>query len=124
MRKNRRVIVTAAALIVMLACSGLAQAAGALAVGHCGVDGYSYNHATSQAAEETALQQCGPGCEVVLTIQNACAAFATDANKNCGAQGWGKGADRGEAEERAVRECVNQSGERCEVKRWVCDGGG
>jgi hypothetical protein len=100
-----------------------AQAAGALAVGHCGADGYSYNNAGRQQAEGTALQECGPGCRIVLTFERACGALATDANKSCGAEGWGTGSDRGAAEEIAVRECTNQGGEQCAVKRWVCDGG-
>ena len=112
----------AACLAAPLSCAP-AQAAGALAVGHCGVDGYSYNNADRQQAEDTALSQCGPGCKIVLTFERACGAFATDANKSCGAEGWGRGSDRGEAEEIAVRECVNQGGEQCAVKRWVCDGG-
>jgi hypothetical protein len=103
--------------------SSTAGAAGSIAVGKCGVDGYSYNQGSVQEAEETALQNCGPGCSVVLHFENACGAFATDVNKNCGAQGWGWAAERGKAEDIAIRECINQSGENCAVKRWVCDGG-
>ena len=120
MNRNLRILAALAALLTS-SLSAPAWAAGALAVGNCGVDGYSYNNATTQEAEDAALSQCGPGCRIVETFQRSCAAFATDANKNCGAEGWGRGSDRGAAEEIAVRECINQSGERCEVKRWVCD---
>ncbi|WP_158813159.1 DUF4189 domain-containing protein [Methylocapsa sp. S129] len=120
-RNLRWLVVTAAAALSILYLSAPTWAAGALAVGHCGVDGYSYNNATDQEAQDAALSQCGPGCRIVETFQKSCAALSTDVNKSCGAEGWGTGSDRGAAEEIAVRECINQSGERCEVKRWVCD---
>jgi hypothetical protein len=100
------------------------RAAGALAVGKCGVDGYSFNNATTQEAEDAALSNCGPGCRIVFTLRGNCAAFATDVNKSCGAEGWGSGTERGAAEDVAIHECINHGGEQCDVKRWVCDGGG
>ena len=106
-----------------MAAASPASAAGALAVGHCGVDGYSYDSASPEQAEETALQECGPGCRIVAAFQGSCAAFAVDHSRSCGAEGWGRARVREEAESIAITECVNQGGAACAVKRWVCDGG-
>lgn len=124
MTRNRQFLTA----VIMLGASAAlfahrAEAAGAIAVGHCGADGYSFNQHSVGAAEEVAMQECGPGCSVAVHFENACGAYAVDSAKQCGAQGWGWASDRGGAEEIAVRECVNQGGESCAVKRWVCDGG-
>jgi basic membrane lipoprotein Med (substrate-binding protein (PBP1-ABC) superfamily) len=100
-----------------------AQATGALAVGHCSVDGYSYDHASVQEAADAALNQCGPGCRIVLTSNGACAALAVDHASNCGAEGWGSDRERKIAESMAITECVSRGGTACGIKRWVCDGG-
>ena len=81
-----------------MAAASPASAAGALAVGHCGVDGYSYDSASPEQAEETALQECGPGCRIVAAFQGSCAAFAVDHSRSCGAEGWGRARVREEAE--------------------------
>ena len=123
MRQFGRLAAACAATAVIFCCSTPSEAAGAIAVGPCGSDGYSYDHPTREQAEERALQECGPKCEVVVTFHNACGAFATDVAKSCGPQGWAWNAERGAAEDMAIRECINQGGGQCQVKRWVCDGG-
>lgn len=112
----------AAGLGLSLFVSTIAGAAGSLAVNKCGTYGYSYGKGSVGEAEEVALQECGPGCNVVLHFENACGAFATDADRSCGAQGWGWAASRQRAEEIALNECSNEGGGNCSIKRWVCDG--
>jgi hypothetical protein len=117
---------SAAAIAVALGlsffASSVAGAAGALAVNKCSVYGYSYGKSSASEAEEVALQECGPGCSVVLHFENACGAFATDSDQHCGARGWGWAAGRNRAEEIALNECANNGGGNCAIQRWVCDG--
>jgi len=110
-------------MMAALSAAAPASAAGALAVGHCGVDGYSYDNASPEQAEERALQECGPSCRIVAAFEGSCAAFAVDYSRSCGAEGWGRAESRREAESIAISECANQGGAACRVKRWVCDGG-
>jgi hypothetical protein len=119
-RSDKIAAVLAAA--VALFVSTAAGAAGSLAVNKCGVYGYSFGKSSVDEAEEVALQECGPGCSVVLHFENACGAFATDADQHCGAQGWGWAAARNRAEEIALSECANRGGGNCTIRRWVCDG--
>lgn len=112
----------ALAAVVALFVSTAAGAAGAIAVNKCGAYGYSYGKSSVGEAEEVASQECGPGCSVVLHFENACGAFATDADQHCGPQGWGWAQGRSRAEEIALNECANHGGGNCTIKRWVCDG--
>lgn len=121
MRRSEK---SAAAIAAVLSffVSTAAGAAGSMAVNKCGVYGFSYGKSSVGEAEEVALQECGPGCSVVLHFENACGAFATDADQHCGAQGWGWAQGRGRAEEIALSECANRGGGNCSIQRWVCDG--
>ena len=115
--------VAALSLCLSFSLSSLTDAAGAIAVNKCGAYGYSYGKRSIDEAKEVALQECGPGCSVVLHFENACGAFATDGDQRCGAQGWGWAPRRGRAEEIALNECASHGGGNCSIKRWVCDGG-
>jgi hypothetical protein len=86
-----------------------------------GSHGYSYDYATSQAAELAALRGCesysGTGdCQSLVVFQNACGALAQAAN-NAAGSGWG--VDRTTAERYALESC-SEVGSSCRVVRWVC----
>jgi hypothetical protein len=69
-------------------CSiGGAQAAGALAIGACGVYGFAYDYPQETAAAQAALAKCAGGCRVV-PVRRACGAIAIDARNACGAHGY------------------------------------
>jgi hypothetical protein len=121
-RSAESVAAIAAVLALSFFVSPIAGAAGSIAVNKCGAYGYSYGKSSADEAEETALQQCGPGCSVVLHFENACGAFATDADQRCGPQGWGWASTRHGAEEIALNECAGHGGGDCRIQRWVCDG--
>jgi hypothetical protein len=76
--------------------------------------GYSYDFKSAREAKIEALKQCGdPGCEVLVTIHNACGAVA---------QGPGKpfsvtGATRAEAQTKALRRCDHKT---CQIVAWAC----
>lgn len=75
--------------------------------------GWASDRRTSREAGAEALKQCGhPRCEVVITVQNACAALARGRSQ-ARAQ---KGVSRAEAESRALARC----GEGCEIAAWAC----
>ena len=69
-----------AALFVLLGAATAAAAGdnfGAIAFSSSsGATGYSYDYDSRDGAEERALQECGPGCKVVLWFKNACGALA------------------------------------------------
>ena len=66
----------------------------------------------SQAkANNTALSQCGAGCEVVMEFANGqCAALARGSNMS---MGWSTGSSKAEASQKAVSQCVAYSGIAC-----------
>jgi serine/threonine-protein kinase len=116
-----RILVTPLVLLVALACwSANASAAdhyGAIAFSQAsGAVGYSYDFDSRDDAEERALQECGPRCEVVIWFKNACAALAVGDDKGYGT-GWA--ADRDRAEEIAMMKCEENSDD-CSVKQWAC----
>jgi hypothetical protein len=75
--------------------------------------GWATDRRTSREAGAEALRQCGHArCEIVITVRNACAAYARGP-KQSRAQ---KGVSRQEAEARALSRC----GDRCEIAAWTC----
>src|SRR5882724_10052115 len=89
----RRIIAPIGMAFAAMLFASTANAAGALAIGDCGANGYTYSYGSPGEAAQEALQQCwnygGKNCKVVEQIQGSCAAFATDRSASCGAQGWG-----------------------------------
>jgi serine/threonine-protein kinase len=81
-----------------------------------GALGWAYDNGSRGGAEEQALQQCGPGCEIAIWFKNACGAIATTPDH---AYGTGWASERGEAEEIAIGECHKHGG-NCSVAKWVC----
>ncbi len=79
-----------------------------------GQHGYVYNAATSRAAKNEALRQCGqPRCEVVLSFSNACGALAQGPKKYFTATG----ATQQEAQTKVLRLCADKA---CSVTAWAC----
>lgn len=107
----------------LLACAGPAvQAAGALAVGTCNGDGWSYSWPTIARAESVAMANCtakGDTCQVVVTMIRECGAFAVSGT--CGARGWGVARSRATAESIALAQCRSYGGTACALRAWVCD---
>ena len=103
--------------MTIAATPALADNFGAIAFSQSnGTNGYSYDFGSQGEAEEKALQECGPGCEVVIWFKNACGALATGSGNGYGT-GWSSA--RGEAESIALSKCSeNTSG--CQVVRWAC----
>jgi hypothetical protein len=104
-------------LVMAQAAPAMADNFGAIAFSSSsGANGYSYDHGSREGAEEHAMQECGPGCEVVLWFKNACGSLAVG-NGNGYGTGWAD--SRGEAEDIAMRSCRQQNG-GCGVKVWTC----
>jgi hypothetical protein len=81
-----------------------------------GATGHSYDYDSRDGAEERALQECGPGCKVVLWFKNACGALAVGDGSGFGT-GWAS--SRSEAENLAMGYCRQNTG-GCQISRWAC----
>jgi hypothetical protein len=102
-----------------------AQAAGALAVGHCGAYGFSYDFKGEQAARSAALRKCtGKDCKVVTAMKRNCAALAIDGRNVCGAYGFAAAARLGPAQNSALKQCYRFGGKDCLIRAFVCDAKG
>ncbi len=121
----RSLIFVSAIAGLMLSAGPVAQAAGALVIGKCDRNGWSYGYGSESEARERAVAQCAKEgdttCHVVYSIEGACAAFAVSGS--CGARGWARAASREAAEEAATEACESYGGHNCTIRRWVCDGG-
>ena len=73
----------------------------------------------SQAkANNTALSQCGAGCEVVMEFANGqCAALARGTNMSLG---WATGSSKADASQKAVSQCQTYSGIGCAALLAEC----
>jgi len=124
MRGFKRCVLRAAIVsVVGLAGISAAAAAGALAVGQCGAYGQAFGFRTVDAAQDSALGQCkGSGCRIVATLRRSCAALAVDISNPCKAQGSGRDARLGVAQNMALRQCYQGGGKECVIRTFVCDG--
>ncbi len=99
------------------------EAAGAIAVGRCDRHGYAYDYSAMSGARARAMAECAENgdttCEVVVTFNGACGAFAVDGD--CGARGWGWAQNRRGAERIALAQCAKFGGAACTIRRWVCE---
>jgi hypothetical protein len=119
MRNFALAVTTVCALI---AATGIANAAGALAVGACGAYGYGYDFHKVVDARTAAMKKCsGTGCKVVGDIRRGCAAMAIDAKQPCGSFGWAINSHLGKAENASLRRCYEFGGHDCVVRAWACD---
>jgi hypothetical protein len=113
------------AAVLLFAGAGLAQAAGALAVGGCGAYGFAFDYARTDAAEAAALKKCDArGCRVVAAMKRTCAAVAVDLRNVCGAYGFSQASRLGLAQNQALRECYKHGGKDCVIRAFVCDAKG
>lgn len=106
------------AACLLLAGASSAQAAGAIAKGQGTRVGYSHSFDTVQGASQRALNECGGGCKVILTFNQGCGAYAMD--RNSGAYGVGRGANRATAENYAMGFCRKYGGTGCYIRTWTC----
>jgi hypothetical protein len=119
MRNFALAVTTVCALI---AATGIANAAGALAVGACGAYGYGYDFHKVADARTAAMKKCsGTGCKVVGDIRRGCAAMAIDTKQPCGSFGWAINSHLGKAENASLRRCYEFGGHDCVVRAWACD---
>jgi serine/threonine-protein kinase len=81
-----------------------------------GAIGYSYDYSSGDDAQQSALQNCGYGCRVVLRFTNACGALAVGAGYGYGT-GWA--GNRQDAKSNALSYCSSQT-TGCGIVRWVC----
>jgi hypothetical protein len=115
-----RLIVVAAVFAAGAFASGAAEAAyAAIAFSKAsGASGYSYSEPSRAAAEERALQECGPGCGVVIWTHDACAALAVG-------QGNGYGTYWSTSKTLAGNGALSQCAARtsgCRVTAYTCSG--
>jgi len=110
---------------IVVAAIGLAQAAGALAIGACGAYGFAYDFPRMDAAHAEAMRKCtGPGCRVVASMKRNCAAFAVDMRNACGPYGYAAASRLGPAQNTALRQCYGNGGKDCVIRAFVCDAKG
>ena len=85
--------------------------------------GWAVDYETAAAAQGRALQECGPGCSVVLTF-GRCAAYAADQDADSTAVGWAESFDSAAgARQAALSECSSRGGgSGCTVRVWGCNG--
>ena len=114
-----------AIMTLMAVAVSTANAAGALAVGRCGAYGQAFDFPSATQARTSALSQCqGAGCRVVTDLSRACAALAVDIVDPCAANGWGRSARLGSAQNGALKACYKDGGKDCVIRTFICDARG
>ena len=114
------------ALTLLIGASRLVTeswAAGALAVGKCGAYGQAYDYPAEATARAAALKQCKGDCTAV-TMKHACAAFAVDMAKPCGAHGYAVKSKISSSLNAATKKCYEFGGKECVIRAWACDAKG
>src|SRR5262245_4588788 len=109
-----------AAASLVIGGIGVAQGAGALAIGACGAYGFAYDYGQEAAAAQAALGKCAGGCKVV-PMRRACGAIAIDGRNACKAHGYAVATRLGEAQNTALRQCYQYGGRDCVIRAWACD---
>jgi len=119
---KRFFVLAIATACLLIAVIGVAQAAGAFAVGACGAYGYGYDYRKAADARLAAMKRCAEAsCKLVGEIRKGCAAVAIDAKKPCGSFGWAIHSHLGKAENVSLRRCYEFGGQDCVVRAWACD---
>ena len=91
----------------------------AVASDGAGLWGIAVGMATREAAEQSALGECGMYCKLKFTAQARCVAYAFSETGR--AEGFGAGASREQAEQPAWAECnANVPANSCQVKTARC----
>ena len=81
-----------------------------------GASGWSHRFGTRAGAEEKALQECGPGCSVVLWVRNQCAGLSVGHGRGYGTY---MGANERIVGDASLNECLKRTTD-CVVKATVC----
>jgi hypothetical protein len=119
---RRNSVLTIAAVGLLIATIGAAEAAGAFAVGVCGAFGYGFDFRNVTEARAAAIKKCTGGtCKLVGDMRKGCAAIAVDAKNPCGSFGWAIESHLGRAENTSMRRCSEFGGRECVVRAWACD---
>jgi len=114
-----------ATMALMAVAVSTAKAAGALAVGRCGAFGQAFDYPDAAQARRHALAQCqGPDCRIVTDLARSCAALAVDVADPCNANGWGRSARLGRAQNGALQACYKDGGTDCVIRTFICDAKG
>jgi Domain of unknown function (DUF4189) len=103
--------------------AGLAQAAGAFAIGKCGAYGQAIDYPAAPAALAAARKQCKGQCSTT-TMKKACAAFAVDLTNPCGAHGYAVKPQIATSLNAATKKCYDFGGKECVIRAWACDARG
>jgi hypothetical protein len=94
-----------------------ARAEGSVARGPDGRVGLSFGY-RHREADERALRECGPYCQIVGHFERQCAAIAVGER---GAFGWASRERPIRAEEDAIGECRAHGGHECRIQVRGCD---
>jgi hypothetical protein len=111
----------AIAVAAMMSLATAAHGAGALAIGSCAAYGYATDFPTVKAARDAALSRCDGTCKQVVSTRKGCVAFAIDAHKPCGANGYANAPRLGAAQNIALKYCYKYGGKDCMIRAWICD---
>ncbi len=108
---------------LLVFASSQAMAAGSLAIDTQQGEkyGFSFNHPSSDLADQRSTRECGPDCSIVLRFAGECGAYAADQAKGSNAYGWGTGSNSSNTQARAMSECRAKGGSSCKVRAWGCD---
>jgi hypothetical protein len=109
---------------ILIGAIGVANAAGAFAVGACGAYGYAFDYKHVADARVVAEHKCSGACKIVGEIRRGCAALAIDAKHPCGSFGWAINPRLGTAENASLHRCYQFGGRACVVRAWACDAKG
>ena len=124
MTTQRRAWLVGGALLCAAAAAAAQPPVGALAIDErqCDRYGWAVDYERAAATQERALQECGVGCSVVLTL-GRCAAYAADHDADSTARGWAESYDSAAgARQAALRECSSRGGgSGCVVRVWGCN---
>jgi len=124
MTSGLKTLVTRLAVSLLLAAAGgHVMAAGSLAIDTLQGEkyGFSFNHPSSEQADQRSTRECGPDCSIVLRFAGQCGAYAADQAKGSNAYGWGTGTTSANTQARAMSECRAKGGSSCKVRAWGCD---
>lgn len=112
-------LVFAAALVALPATAQTPVTWGAVADNGQGYYGIIAGMSSREAAEITALSECGGGCAVRLVAPERCVAYAHSPNGQ--ASGYGAAANRQQAEQSAWSECnARVPSSSCQLKGVRC----
>lgn len=98
---------------------------GALAIDHNQGDkwGFSHQYASEREASDRARRECdrrgGMRCQVMMTFQGGCAAYAAS-RAQADVFGWGHQETESAAKSRALSEC-GARGSSCVIRAWSCN---